>query len=100
MFTKFTAFFNPEQFQGWGKKKNYFEGWYFKLISADEKNAFAFIPGIAMDAAGNQHAFIQVLDGKKQTSVYHKFSINDFTAKPKNSPLLLEIIIFQNSNYN
>ncbi len=83
MFTKFTAFFNPEQFQGWGKKKNYFEGWYFKLISADEKNAFAFIPGIAMDAAGNQHAFIQVLDGKKQTSVYHKFSINDFTAKPK-----------------
>ena len=83
MFTKLNAFFNPEQFQGWGKKKNYFEGWYFKLISADKKNAFAFIPGIAMDAVGNQHAFIQVLDGKKQTSVYHKFSINDFTAKPK-----------------
>ena len=78
MFTKLNSFFNPEQFQGWGKKKNYFEGWYFKLISADEKNAFAFIPGIAMDAAGNQHAFIQVLDGKKQTSAYHKLPISDF----------------------
>ena len=83
MFTKLNAFFNPEQFQGWGKKKNYFEGWYFKLISADKKNAFAFIPGIAMDAVGNQHAFIQVLDGKKQTSVYHKFAINDFIPQPK-----------------
>ena len=83
MFTKLNSFFNPEQFQGWGKKKNYFEGWYFKLISADEKNAFAFIPGIAMDAAGNQHAFIQVLDGKKQTSAYHKLPISDFIPQQK-----------------
>ena len=83
MFTKLNAFFNPEQFQGWGKKKNYFEGWYFKLISADEKNAFAFIPGIAMDAAGNQHTFIQVLDGRKQTSTYHKFPINEFIPEQK-----------------
>lgn len=80
---KLNAFFNPEQFQGWGKKKNYFEGWYFKLISADEKNAFAFIPGIAMDEAGNQHAFIQVLDGKKQTSAYHKFTVNEFIPEHK-----------------
>jgi len=80
---KLHAFFNPEQFQGWGKKKNYFEGWYFKLISADEKSAFAFIPGIAMDEAGKQHSFIQVLDGKKQTSAYHKFPFDDFIAQPK-----------------
>lgn len=80
---KLNAFFNPEQFQGWGKKKNYFEGWYFKLISADEKNAFAFIPGIAMDENGNQHSFIQVLDGKKQTSAYHKFPVSDFIPEAK-----------------
>ncbi len=79
---KLNAFFNPEQFQGWGKKKKYFEGWYFKLISADEKNAYAFIPGIAMDENGNCHAFIQVLDGKKRTSVYHRFPFGDFISKP------------------
>ena len=79
---KLNAFFNPEQFQGWGKKKKYFEGWYFKLISADEKYAYAFIPGVAMDETGNQHAFIQVLDGKKRTSTYHTFNIKDFFSQP------------------
>ena len=70
---KLNSFFNPEQFQGWGKKKKYFEGWYFKVVNADESKAFAFIPGIAMDEAGKQQAFIQVLDGKKKTAVYHNF---------------------------
>lgn len=28
---------NPEMYQGWRKSKNYFEGWYFKLIDATEQ---------------------------------------------------------------
>ena len=71
--TRLNAFFNPEQFQGWGKTKKYFEGWYFKVVHADETRAFAFIPGIAMDEKGNKQAFVQVLDGKKKTATYHKF---------------------------
>jgi len=39
---------NPEIFQGKFKSKNYFEGWYYKIVSKDEKNSFAFIPGIAL----------------------------------------------------
>ena len=73
MFTKTRAFFNPERFQGWGKKRKYFEGWYFKVVNHSEDRAFAFIPGIAMDEAGKKQAFIQVLDGKKKTSVFHTF---------------------------
>ncbi len=84
LFNKVHAFFNPEQFQGWGKTKNYFEGWYFKVVNADATKAFAFIPGIAMDAAGNKHSFIQVLDGKKQTAGYHRFAADDFYSLPKN----------------
>ncbi len=84
LFNKVHAFFNPEQFQGWGKTKNYFEGWYFKVVNADATKAFAFIPGIAMDAAGNKHSFIQVLDGKKQTAGYHRFTADDFYSLPKN----------------
>lgn len=72
------TFFNPEQFQGWGKSKKYFEGWYFKIIDSSEKYAFAIIPGIAYDEEGNGHAFIQVLDGKKQTSTYNKFDKSKF----------------------
>lgn len=50
--------FNPEIFQGKYKKKNYFEGWYYKIVDKDEKNSFAFIPGIAFDKKGNSHSFI------------------------------------------
>ncbi|OSZ81373.1 hypothetical protein CAP36_09105 [Chitinophagaceae bacterium IBVUCB2] len=72
------AFFNPEQYHGWGKTKNYFEGWYFKVVNEAETKALAFIPGIAMDQQGNKQSFIQVLDGKRKTSVYHKFDVTDF----------------------
>ena len=50
----------------------------FKLVTADESRAFAFIPGIAMDENGKQQSFIQVLDGKKRTAEYHKFDVKEF----------------------
>ncbi len=73
LLNKIHAFFNPEEFRGWGKKRRYFEGWYFKMVNDDESAAFAIIPGVAMDERGNQQAFIQVLDGKRKTAIYHRF---------------------------
>jgi tocopherol cyclase len=78
LLNKLNAFFNPEQFQGWSKKRHYFEGWYFKIVNASETKAFAFIPGIAMDNQYKKHAFIQILDGKQHTSRYYKFKFEDF----------------------
>ncbi len=75
---KIRSIFHPEQFQGCTRKKNYFEGWYFKVVNQAETKAFAIIPGIAIDATGKRQAFIQVLDGKKRTSVYHKFDYESF----------------------
>lgn len=75
---KLKAFFNPEQYHGWGETRRYFEGWYFKVVDEPEKKAFAFIPGIAMDEAGNRQAFIQVLDGRKNTSIYRRFDPVEF----------------------
>lgn len=86
---KIKAFFHPERFQGWGKKRNYFEGWYFKIVSGDERTALALIPGIAMDKKGNKQAFIQVLDGVNKTAVYHRFDANLF--KPAEGRFNLEI---------
>lgn len=93
MINKIRAFFNPEQFQGWGKTSNYFEGWYFKVLTADVSHAFAFIPGIAMDKKGNQQAFIQELDGRKKTALYHKFHVDSFT------PTAGKFAIHINDNY-
>lgn len=88
MVNRVKALFNAEQYHGWNKTKNYFEGWYFKLISKDEQHAFAIIPGIAM-SEDKSHSFIQVLDGKKRTSTYHRFDKDDF--KPKGGTFEVEI---------
>ncbi len=73
-----SSLWHPERYHGWRKSRSYFEGWYYKVVSADEKFAMAFIPGIAMDAEGNQQAFIQVLDGRARTAAYHKFPAEAF----------------------
>ncbi|MDG1347413.1 MAG: hypothetical protein P8I94_04000 [Emcibacteraceae bacterium] len=46
------ALFNPERYHGWGRKKRYFEGWYFKIVNAEQDKSFAFIPGIVMGENG------------------------------------------------
>lgn len=79
---RINSFFNPERFQGWAKTKRYFEGWYFKIVNADESKAFAFIPGVAMDEKGNRQAFVQVLDGKNKTASYHRFDFSSFRPSP------------------
>lgn len=79
MIQKIRSIFHPEQFQGWNRNRNYFEGWYFKIVNEDETKAFAIIPGIAIDEHGKRQAFVQVLDGKKRTANYHKFEFSAFT---------------------
>lgn len=80
---KICSIFNPDQFQGWIRKRNYFEGWYFKVVNKAETRAFAFIPGIAMDENDKGHSFIQVFEGKKGTAKYHKFESDSFIPEPK-----------------
>jgi len=81
MYNRLQKLFHPDQFQGWGKSKKYFEGWYFKVVNASETKALAFIPGIAMAENGTKQAFVQVMDGKKRTAEYHKFEAAEFHPK-------------------
>ena len=80
---RLSSIFKPNQFQGWGRKKTYFEGWYYKLVSEAEDHALAIIPGIAIESPENHHAFIQVLNGKDKTAEYHKFELDAFWASSK-----------------
>lgn len=80
---RFTSLFNPDMYHGWGRTKNYFEGWYIKVVNANESQAIAIIPGISMGSDGEQHAFIQVLNGKKLSTDYYRFPAPDF--KPSES---------------
>lgn len=83
------ALWHPECYHGWNRTRRFFEGWYYKLVSQDETHALAIIPGIAMDEKGNQQAFIQVLDGKKEKAYYHRFDVEYFQPHPKKHDLYL-----------
>ena len=69
----------PAMYHGFGKKPPFFEGWYYKLVSADETHKVAIIPGVIL--GHDEHAFIQVLDGVSGQTAYHTFSIEQFQAK-------------------
>lgn len=66
-------------FQGNKKRRNYFEGWYFKMVSADGASILSVIPGISLSRNGEeQHAFIQLIDGKTANTFYYNFPIEAF----------------------
>jgi len=59
-------------FNGCNKKKNFFEGWYFKHQKGD--STIAFIPGINIDDKGNKLAFIQVITNTNSYNINYPFS--------------------------
>ncbi len=73
---------HPEGFHGQGKTKNYFEGWYFKIVSEDQSQKWAIIPGIFRGLGGSSRdeAFVQVLDGSTGRSWYHTYPVDQFNA--------------------
>lgn len=80
--------YRPEVFQGNLKKKNYFEGWYYKHVSKDLSKVWSFIPGVSLSTK-DQHSFIQVIDGISGQSEYVNYPLADF--KWNNKKLYLKI---------
>jgi len=77
----FKGIFHPEAFHGHGRSKRYFEGWYVKVVSADQQTRWAVIPGVFLGLDGGvNEAFIQLLDGSTGRSWYHKFDTSEFSA--------------------
>lgn len=81
-FRRLRSVWHPDEYHGWGVTHRYFEGWYFKLVTADERFAFCFIPGISFTADGKSHAFIQIMDGKACKAYYHQFNATEFAPTP------------------
>jgi len=86
---------NPIIFQGNIKKRNYFEGWYYKISAMENGRVASFIPGISLND-GDAHCFVQYIfvteneNGTKKTeSGYIRFTLDAF--KFQDSPFLLQI---------
>jgi tocopherol cyclase len=71
-------------FQGNKKKENYFEGWYFKMVSNDGSSILSVIPGVSFSRDGKeQHAFIQIINGITAQTTYYSFPIEEFSFSRK-----------------
>jgi len=68
----------PAIYHGFGKQPPFFEGWYYKAVSAAEDHRLAVIPGVIFGEKA--HAFIQILDGVIGKSTYHTFPLESFWA--------------------
>ncbi|WP_425447364.1 tocopherol cyclase family protein [Dethiothermospora halolimnae] len=77
----FRKILNPDLYHGHNKKKNFFEGWYFKISDLKGENTFAFIPGIFLGKDDEcSHSFIQIVNGKDIKYDYLKYNKEDFSA--------------------
>jgi hypothetical protein len=82
MIKRFQRTLNPACFQGSNNKLPYFEGWYFKIVDADNKNAYAIIPGIFRSKNYQEsNAFVQFVDGAKNKAYYIKYPVESFSFK-------------------
>jgi hypothetical protein len=81
------SLYHPEIFQGNLLRTRYFEGWYFKQVTADCTGVLSVIPGVSL--AATPHAFIQVIDGISGTTHYIEYPITEFHADK--TELLLSI---------
>jgi hypothetical protein len=76
--------YNCGIFQGAGKHKHYFEGWYFKHVDQREQDVISIIPGVSIEEkASKSHAFIQILDGKNYKTYYIRYDIEEFSFSKK-----------------
>ncbi len=72
---------NPGVFHGTRQDQQFFEGWYYKLITPDREKRWAVIPGVFFHPDPQlRHCFVQVLDGATSQVTYHQFPVEDFQA--------------------
>ena len=70
---------HPEGYHGDRRRPPFFEGWYAKLVSADQTARLAIIPGVFLsDDPARHHAFVQVLDGSTGAASYHRYPVTVF----------------------
>lgn len=79
MLNQLKKIYNPSWFQGSTRKSDYFEGWYFKMVSHDASACWAFIPGISLNR-NSAHAFVQALNGITGESWYFTYPLEAYQA--------------------
>ena len=94
-----TKIWKPAVFQGRGKKKDYFEGWYFKSVSKDENTAYAIIAGLSVTKnKNNSHAFVMFVDARNNDLYYYQYPLSSFWANKEEFEIKIDKNYFSLNN--
>ena len=77
--TRLTGLQHPEASHDTGQAP-FFEGWYVKSVSQDQRHRLALIPGIFRSDTGVTEAFVQVLDGATGNSWFVSFPAEQYAS--------------------
>jgi len=84
---RWRAVWRPGMYHGFGRNRDFFEGWYFKFADAAQRQVWAVIPGVFLASSKfpeqESHAFVQTLDGRTGQSHYHRYPLREFQASPE-----------------
>jgi hypothetical protein len=73
----FRSFTHPFNFHASTKRRPFFEQWYYKLVDSTGGNSFVIVPGVYRGKKADQdHAYIQILDGRWNQVVFQKYPID------------------------
>ncbi len=79
--TRLRTIWRPAAYHGHGVTRDFFEGWYFKIVDRAEQRRYAIIPGIFLGKDGvDSHSFVQTLDGTTGATTYHRYPVEAFAA--------------------
>ena len=71
-------------YQGGNRKRRYFEGWYFKHVSADFSQSWSFIPGISRgETKGEGYSFVQAIEGRAGRTWWFEYPLSAFEASSR-----------------
>lgn len=80
----------PAIYQGNERKKNYFEGWYYKIVDQQKQRVLAIIPGIFQgDAINTSHAFIQMIQGHNHKVSYFEYPMDEFQSEKSRYKIMI-----------
>jgi len=69
-------------YKGTNKTKDYFEGWYLRLVDTNNNLSYSIIFGISL-YENDPHSFIQIINNQTEKSDYLRFGIDDFIYEPR-----------------
>ena len=89
---------HPEIYQGRLARRggSYFEGWYYKNVSATG-DIVACIPGVSFKEGGNHQAFIQLINGWNTQTDFFSYPLESFTYSKKTLDLRIGASRFTDS---